>query len=267
MGLRPPQAPSGFDDLISMACPKCGASMRPVASTGPGGITMGCSHCGGTEELSSEAYRRVRLLREQRLAAERAERMLSDKEALFCAQLEGQWVSGTLKGTIAPLAVFSAFAIGGAVTTEDWRGALFGGAWTAALLLIVGGMLGGFLVAKRRYRATVRPLILARPPAAPDARARCCGCGGQLPESPFAFRNCEYCGATNLVTPELAEYRASALGKEAAFYQARADAAKTHLHEHVAYVHRAITVGYGAALGLIALLALAVMAVLIWTSH
>jgi hypothetical protein len=83
-------------------------------------------------------------------------------------------------------------------------------------MLGIGASLGvALLVGRHHYRKQVRPLLIARPPAAPNAPFACRACGGNLPSTRDASIVCIYCHTSNLVPKELHGAHAAALLEEA----------------------------------------------------
>jgi hypothetical protein len=84
------------------------------------------------------------------------------------------------------------------------------------IMLGIAAALGVSLaVGRRHYRKRVRPLLIARPPAYPNAPFSCRACGGVLPQSRGAEVSCQYCHTLNLVPRELYGAQAAALLQEA----------------------------------------------------
>ncbi len=221
----------------------------PIAGT----VGLGCHHCGATDSLPAEAGARVHALRQRLRSLWWAKDQLRQQDLMFCEQLERTWLPGTLRALMGPLSICTMLAVGMAYAANDWRGALLGGGLAAAFVTVAAGMIGGFLLAKRRYQRTVRPWIRAHVPSSPGACSRCHCCGGELPPVQDAFIECRYCGATSLVTPELAQRRAQDLQRETALYSSRSQGAAVLIRQHVDHVRRAISLGYLAGFGLVGL--------------
>lgn len=84
------------------------------------------------------------------------------------------------------------------------------------VILGTGASFGiALLVGRRHYRKSVRPLLIARPPVAPNLPFACRVCGGDLPPAREGSLVCTYCHASNLVPKELHGSHAAALLQEA----------------------------------------------------
>ena len=212
-------------------------------------VAVQCSHCGTTDTLPAEASARVHALRLRLESLWWAKDTLYQQDVHYCRRVEGVWISGTFKAMLGPLSIIVALGGGMVASTGDPRAILFSLGLLAMLLTLVGGMMGGFLVARRRYRECIRPWILARFPSRPGTPARCHCCGGGLPEIQDAFVTCTYCTATNLVPPMLADERRRSLEQETAVYRARAAGATQSIAQQLVYMRRAITTGYYIAFG------------------
>ncbi len=212
-------------------------------------VTIQCAHCGSTEALPAEANARVHALRQRLQSLWWAKDTLHQQDVHYCRRVEGAWISGTFKAMLGPLSIIVMLGGGMVASTGDLGAILFSLGLLAMLLTLVGGMMGGFLVARRRYRERIRPWILARFPSRPGTPARCHCCGGGLPESHDAFVDCTYCAATNLVSAMQADERSRNLEQEAAVYRARAAGTTQSIAEQLVYMRRAIATGYYIAFG------------------
>jgi hypothetical protein len=65
------------------------------------------------------------------------------------------------------------------------------------------------------YQRSLRPLLVARLPAEPGAKARCRVCGGDLPEARGVDVRCNYCRSVNLIPKALHASQSRALAAEA----------------------------------------------------
>ncbi|MBL9106327.1 MAG: hypothetical protein JNL82_35720 [Myxococcales bacterium] len=248
----PPIAPQhGLEaplvDQLPVPCPRCGAAMRLVGDVG---TRVRCDFCRHEDDLPADAADRLDFLR-RRLAAVRAARQgLADADRRIVAMIEGGWLSGTLKAALGPLALILGLVVLPALLAPvagDREARVAGLAAGLALVLrlaaVVGGMVGAWLLAARRYRRVIRPRLLARVPAAPGSPARCRACGGPLRVLHHAFVDCPYCGATNLLTAELTRERDRLLAAELGEYRRRAAQADGLAREHARLVSAGIFFG------------------------
>lgn len=211
--------------------------MQPApAESGAGGAVIACGFCGTREILPHDATLRVRALEERlrRIASSRA--VLTGLDRSVAGALEsGAWLRGTLKAAIGPLALVLVLVlvpgvyraldapIGDAAERTRVELQLANGLWMLSQLgVILLGMATAYFAVAHRYRARVRPQLLARPAEHQGAAGRCRVCGGDLAHAPGAFTECRYCGATNLVGPELFHQRQQLLERELSEYRTRA---------------------------------------------
>jgi hypothetical protein len=129
--------------------------------------------------------------------------------------LAGIFEGGPRVGAVA----WSLFALGAAVTAsvvlDSWASwleapiALRAGLITSALMMpalvlaVPLSMVVARFVGRARYRRTVRPHLLARPPRAKGHAARCRVCGGDLPRGAEHFVACKFCRSESVVGREL----------------------------------------------------------------
>jgi uncharacterized membrane protein len=111
-------------------------------------------------------------------------------------------------------------------------------------------------VGRFRYRVTVRPYLLARPPLVNGGRARCRVCGGELPASNQPILSCPYCRTESVVGQELFAASAVALEREQVQQLERSRA--------LAPAAQRLSRWMGAAMGLGFCVTLASAAVLLW---
>jgi len=209
----------------------------------PGSVALRCDYCGAMDALPADATQRVWALRQRAQALWWAKDTLRGQDATMCQRVEGAWLKGTALAALGPLTLIVVLIIAPAVYMGFTEMAIVGGGLIGQLLSVIMGMLGGFLIAKHRYRAMVRPHILARVPSAAGRPARCHCCGAELPYAPDAFATCGYCQSTNLVSPEMARDRAALLEAEAQCYRARAAGNVPLIQDHLEFMGRAIAAG------------------------
>jgi hypothetical protein len=237
--VMPPHGPGPYNpasyapapEQIPVPCARCGAPMQesaPAALHGP--VQLACPYCRAVETLPADPAQRVMALR-TRLAQIRWAQEAADGPALAASRImeSRTWLPGLLiavvvLGSTAYNAVGSIQAAAASNAPPDVRAEVLGTVvlWPAISLGVVAGALLGWFVALRRYRESVRPELMARPPAQAGQPARCRRCGGTLPAVSTAFVTCAYCAAQNLVTPEIARDRLALLEREARTYQERA---------------------------------------------
>lgn len=70
-------------------------------------------------------------------------------------------------------------------------------------------------VGRHHYRKGIRPLLLARPPAAPNLPFACRACGGNLPSGREGSALCPYCSTSNLLPRQLHGSYSASLQQEA----------------------------------------------------
>lgn len=220
-------------------------------------VALQCSYCGTTDTLPFEASARVHALRMRLQSLWWAKDTLRQQDVQYCRRVEGTWLSGTVKAMLGPLSIIVALGGGMVASTGDPRAAALALGLLAMLLTLVGGMMGGFLLARRRYRERIRPWILARAPSSPGTPARCHCCGGGLADVHDAFVLCSYCGATNLVDATTTRERSESIERETAVYRARAEGTARGITQQVAYMRRVIATGYYIAFGGVMLIILA----------
>jgi hypothetical protein len=191
--------------VLPALCRSCGASARFVHNE------LHCGYCGLREVLPRE---------QGALVGELQQRLFFASNAAFHATgtlrtLAGVFEGGPRVGAVA----WSLFALGAAVTAsivlESWA------SWLEAPIALRAGLVASALmmpafvlavpvslvvaraVGRVRYRRTVRPHLLARPPRADGHAARCRVCGGDLPRGAERFVACKFCRSESVVGREL----------------------------------------------------------------
>jgi DNA-directed RNA polymerase subunit RPC12/RpoP len=226
----------------NVPCARCGAPMREdPGSHLAASVVMRCGYCGATELLPADAEQRVLALRSLEVERRWAEDAARGPAVTYLRLVES---SGTFL-------VSYAFAGALLVAQIAWHGL---SAWAAFPIGVIGGAgLATYLavvVARRRLRATLGPLIRAFP-GPPGRPQRCRRCGAELPMSASAFVACRYCDAPNLTSYAIASAHGTALREQTA--DARLYAAETAGEVAAAgrFVARAITGAFvvGAAAG------------------
>ena len=204
-----------------------------AALVGP--VHVACSYCHSTEVLPHDQAQRVMALR-ARLAHLRAAQHAEEAPALAFAQmretLRSQLPMYSSMGALVLVGCLFNAAMNGwhALTVpgiaQDTRAEILG-AVTTYPAISIGVLLGvttGYVLALAEYKKAVAPTLRARAPMQPGMPARCRSCGASLATgaSTGALVPCAHCGATNLVTDELARDRARFLEEETRSYKERA---------------------------------------------
>jgi hypothetical protein len=234
-------------EQIPMPCSRCGAPMRPIPRGHGPETDARCDCCGMVETLPADVAARAAML------SQRLQRIRSLSDAVESANLwmarsfeGGDWLRGTLKAALGPLTLILVLVVAPAVyyvtTTPGQSGQDLGAVLGYALHLpiqfvcLVASMWIGYRYVARRYQVRLRPRLLARAPLQPGSPMRCRCCGGPLPDygdrgGRGAFVVCRFCGATSLVTAEVATERAAMLDREFQEYRARAGGMQAALAE------------------------------------
>lgn len=212
-----------------------------------------CSFCGETEPLPADLDERVRGLR-IRLAEIRFAEQIEEAPALGVARSVETWRAMTAPGLVA---ISLLLVLGGVVSVASLVGrpvslgvivqtALYP---VSGLVLILGIALGSFL-SLRAYARDLRPRLEAQPPLSDGSALRCRACGADLPRGGNeGIVACAYCGAENVVRPEIARERIERLEQEKAARAARLaghrvrfdDATRTYLTK--VYATMALSIG------------------------
>lgn len=191
--------------MLPALCRNCGASAQFVHSE------LHCGSCGLREVLPRE---------QGALVGELQQRLFVAAGGAFHATgtlrtLASVFERGPRVGAVA----WSLFALGAAVTAsvalDSWASwleapiALRAGLITSALMMpafvlaVPLSLVVARFVGRARYRRTVRPHLLARPPRAHGHAARCRVCGGDLPKGTEPIVACKYCHSESVVGREL----------------------------------------------------------------
>jgi len=215
-----------------------------------GVIFLSCDYCGARDSLPADAAQRVWAVRQRIDALWWSKEVVRGQDAMICQRVEGTWLSGTAKAALGPITLILVLVMGPALYLGRASIALIGVGLLLQLSSVIAGMVGGFMIARARYRSEVRPHILARAPSVVGRPARCHCCGAELPYAPTAFSTCNHCHSSNVVSDAMAHDRAALLDVEAAAYRARAAGNVPKLSEHLRFMGRAIAIGN--VLGLVA---------------
>jgi hypothetical protein len=217
----------------------------------PEGTPILCRNCGGGTDLLPDASIACRYCgARDRLPADQLGRVLEIKNRLALAESRTAQVRGfdatfahVFEDPKAFLRVMGAYLVVGLLvlgmsasnfieflpSMQKLEPKMVGSVLLGQLMgpMIMLGIAASFgvslWVGRRHYRKRVRPLLIARPPAYPNAPFACRACGGGLPPARGAEVSCQYCHTLNLVPKELHGGQAAALLHEA-------EAARQQLH-------------------------------------
>jgi hypothetical protein len=258
-------------EQFPIPCQRCGASMvvEPPSSVLASPMAR-CGYCGAVESVPAEAAERVRTLR-LRLAQIRFAEQAEEAPAIAMARTLSMWkqVSLPMIGVMGLLLVV--------VSGANVANVALSGSATAAMLvqmalMPVGGLLllsvvtGGFLWSMRAFAAELRPALDARPPLAEGAPLRCRGCGSALPtQGNEGIVPCAFCGASNVVSADIARERHARLEVETQHYAQRLAGHRVRLDEATRRYTRRVYLasGVAAALCITATLGLSVLGALL----
>lgn len=207
---------------IPTPCSACAAPMREAQRASS--AVLECPYCQRTEPLPEQARERAAFLRSRlrhldfaqaratgmaKLAAQGIRRNLLVYAGvlLFVGAQGAIHLFGSLEGLEQRLAVLPPEQ-----RAQLWVRSLSGYITSLAPIL---GMLLGYGLSMAYAQRKIRPLLAARGPDHAGGPLRCRCCGGPLPAVTDAFVDCEYCGAQNLVTGEVAQ-RVALVWEEAA---------------------------------------------------
>ncbi len=220
---------AGLAEGTPILCRNCGGGMALRADS-----SISCRYCGARDVLPGDQLGRVLEIKSRLAQAEQRAAHVRGFDATFATVFEDPRSFLRVTGVYL---VFGAFAL----AMSGWQlyehvAPNVAKLDRASLLQIVLGQLMGplvilgvgvslgvsLLVGRHHYRKRVRPLLLARSPAAPNAPFACRACGGPLPAARDASVLCPYCSTSNLVPRELH-------GRHAASLQQEAEAARQQL--------------------------------------
>lgn len=222
---------TGLPEGTPILCRNCGGGMDLHADS-----SISCRYCGARDALPGDQLGRVLEIKSRLAQAEQRAAHVRGFDATFASVFEDPRSLVRVAGVYL---VFGAFVL----AMSGWQfyehvapnlGKLSGANQVQIVLgqlmgpigiMGVGVSLGvSLLVGRRHYRQRVRPLLLARPPAAPNQPFACRACGGSLPPAREASVLCPYCATSNLVPRELH-------GRHAASLQQEAEGARQQLHQ------------------------------------
>ncbi len=197
-------------------CLGCGAPMTATQTAGlHADPTLSCRFCGRSETLPADAAAQDRFLRLRLLQVRRA-REANEAPLKTFAMVRQSWSMALVVFVlIGGWQVWQAVSAAGKAPLESTVFALLGASGIIGVLFGYAGMV-------RAFRRLVKPLLLARPPLSGGLKARCRGCGAELPPVRAAQVQCKFCGADNFLGAALARDVGDLLAAEQTEYQRRA---------------------------------------------
>ena len=207
-------------------CRRCGSGMTLLAN-----MSAQCRHCGAIDGLPADELGRMLEIKSRLALAEQRSLQVRGVDATLATIFENRaafWrVSGlylvvalivTVIGSVQFVSLPNLETIPFELLIELLLNQAIGP-------LIFAGVGLSFAVSlaygRYHYRKAMRPLLLAKPPSQPGARARCRVCGGDLPETRSVDVRCGYCHSINLIPKALHQGQAEALAREAEALKAR----------------------------------------------
>lgn len=203
-------------------CRNCGGAMTLHADS-----SVVCRYCGAKDVLPMDQLGRVLEIKNRLAQAEQRAAHVRGFDATFASVFEDPRSFVRVMGVYVVFGLFIAAMSGwqlyehflpnadkldSAAVAQVLLGQLIG----PLAMLGMGASLGvALLVGRHHYRKRVRPLLIARPPATPNAPFSCRACGGSLPSARDASVVCIYCHTSNLVPKELHGSHSAALLQEA----------------------------------------------------
>lgn len=213
---------TGLLEGTPILCRNCGGSMELHADS-----SISCRYCGARDQLPSDQLGRALEIKNRLAQAEQRVGHVRGFDATFAGVFEDPRSFVRVMGVYVVFGLFVLLMSGSqlyehflpnmakldsATVAQVVIGQLMG----PLAILGVGCSFGvALLVGRHHYRKWVRPLLIARPPAAPNAPFVCRACGGSLPAARDASVVCPYCHTSNLVPKELHGSHAAALLQEA----------------------------------------------------
>lgn len=214
-------------------CRRCGSGMRLLAN-----MAVQCRSCGAIDSLPADELGRMLEIKSRLTLAEQRALQVRGVDATLAVIFEDRAAFLRVSGLYVAVALLVT-ALGSAqLVSLPNLDAMPPGLLLEMLLnqaigpLILVGIGLSFAVAlgygRYHYRKAIRPLLLAKPPGQPGARARCRVCGGDLPEARSVDVRCGYCHSLNLIPKVLHQGQAEALSREAEALKARIAGANVH---------------------------------------
>jgi DNA-directed RNA polymerase subunit RPC12/RpoP len=213
---------AGLPEGTPILCRNCGGGMDLHADS-----SISCRYCGARDQLPLDQLGRVLEIKNRLAQAEQRAGHVRGFDATFAGVFEDPRSFVRVMGVYVVFGSFVLLMSGSqlyehflpnvdkldsATVAEVVVGQLMG----PLAMLGIGCSFGvALLVGRHHYRKRLRPLLIARPPPAPNAPFACRACGGSLPAARDASVVCPYCHTSNLVPQELHGSHAAALLQEA----------------------------------------------------
>jgi len=219
-------ASSAIVDGIPLLCRTCNGPVEADGETGE----VSCPYCGQRDRLPGDQQERIAELRRRLDQARAAVGQLHGVGERLLQLYERR---GAFNYVVLPVAAVAVMVLLQAYQSwqaiqgipAEQRGADTLYSVIAGPLMVFGFLVGSVvavLLARWRYRRTVRPLLLARAPRKQGKSARCRACGADLPRLDAPLVTCGYCDTANLLSEELHRERTRLLAEERAEHEQRA---------------------------------------------
>jgi hypothetical protein len=251
-----------------IVCRNCGGGMDLLVDS-----SISCRYCGAHDLLPADQLGRVLEIKNRLALAESRSAQVRGFDATFAHVFEDPKAFLRVMGAYLVMGLF-VLAMSAAsfiqflpsmekLELDQLGQVLIGQLMGPIITLGIAASLGIALwVGRRHYRKCVRPLLIARPPAYPNAPFACRACGGALPPARGAEVSCQYCHTLNLVPQQLHGAQAAALLQEAEAARQQLQRAHGALLSISSKMRRALVVsgvlvfalGYGLPLVLMSLL-------------
>ncbi len=177
-------------------CDHCGAPM--VVDDG---MVARCDHCGRSESLPKPTAERLAMLHARVLRAARQRQVVSSAELGYVRIFEGP---EGLRRVLTFWGCVGLLPAALVVVAATLRSQSFSAPLAFLVLMVPGTIAAGFsaslLAGRRRYRATVRGLLAARPAPGTTGGWTCRVCLAPVVHDVGAVVPCAYCGVANLVS-------------------------------------------------------------------
>lgn len=187
-------------------------------------MSVQCRHCGAVDTLPGDELGRMLEIKNRLALAEQRALQVRGVDATLAAIFEDRMaflrvgglyvavalivvVMGTSQLVSIPLEKIPTETLVELISAQVTGPAIMLGIAVSFMLALAFG--------RMHYKKSLRPLLVARLPSEPGARARCRVCGGDLPEARGVDVRCIYCRSVNLIPKALHGAQARALAAEA----------------------------------------------------